>query len=887
MVERIDLRTRFSKTFEAIDGSSGYAQTYMHAIHFWAEDQWKDISNTFVLDPNQSDVYRNEANEFTINVPTSAQAAESLGTLDTILKLTDGSAITTISADHIDLGQGAEVADNIATFVTQNGESFHIYADHEGANLYQTIQYDELADIAFTIRTESPLEVMDDGSLLIKDGEKEWLFGTVLELLALDNRSATTPNTVLTWHVEQESASTYRLSIQTDRSIQQAFDQEGTIVLNTILQHRESTSNRANQSTIEDAYIQQGYPTIATWNQFNMYVGKDNWYGKAVTRIYIKFDMPSLPEGTTITAAQARMYQYTTEGSSNYRLYHCRVTQDWYNSTSRNYLTWNNPASHSQSTCVQTPYTSRSTGWKYFDILTPVNAWYNGTSNHGLRFSMDGESNPATLFHAKNCSTQCGNGTTRPYMYITYSYGPSMYVNGGINISPSNTVASGTSVIASFQAKNNGGATYSGQVSVSNSSSPAFTPMSVSIGAGSTYNYVNSKTFTTNGSYTLCAQYLNNSSWTTLPTTGGGQNCQTVNVVDPADVQLSTGLVVSPNEVPHTGGLINATFTVQNLGQATASEKFRARVVGGTATFNESSTQSIPQNGTYTYSANATFDTTGTYEVIAEHYVDGAWTAIIGDSNDYIRVLAEPPPQEEEALGAPPHTGNAGEPVNTATGNYYYNIQDMADPSAGLPLFVSRWYNAITADTAVGPFGCGSSWMYSTSIEWRSDKSAVVRMGDGHAIYFLGSIDPNNPTDMSGMYANQDANDIADLERFGNGTANLTLADGTLYTFDVNGRISLITTPYPASLTFDYTNNLLTKITHSNGRIYDITYTSSGGHDVISMISSSGGRSVSYQYDTDCNLIQVTRPDASTLTYVYDSNHRMTEGYDARGKPVR
>ena len=63
--------------------------------------------------------------------------------------------------------------------------------------------------------------------------------------------------------------------------------------------------------------------------------------------------------------------------------------------------------------------------------------------------------------------------------------------------------------------------------------------------------------------------------------------------------------------------------------------------------------------------------------------------------------------------GNPNPTGSekAADPVNLATGNYYYEHTEFSIPSRGMPVEFKRYYNS--QDDYDGPFGIGTSHSYN------------------------------------------------------------------------------------------------------------------------------------------------------------------------------
>jgi len=454
-------------------------------------------------------------------------------------------------------------------------------------------------------------------------------------------------------------------------------------------------------------------------------------------------------------------------------------------------------------------------------------------------------------------------------------------LTNGISLNPA-TQGAGKSVTATFTVKNHqAGETANLQLRVLASKSGitvAFDTQSCTLAPDAECTYNQSKVFAETGSYNTCAQMQIGGTWQNIPALSGAQSCRTLNIVQPADVQLTSNLVVSPSELPPTGGNASATFSVENGGELGTTERFRAHATSGSVTFAETSDVSLVPGASFVYSDTKHFSDVGVYEIIAEHRVNGNWEALIGNGSDFVRVKAPPPPPDLVHQGFAPTCGRAGEPVNTATGNYYSDFTDMSEATPGLTLDVTRWYNTLSAPDFEGPFGYGTSWTYDMSVTWRADKTAVVRMPDGHHAYYVGQVDPQTPVDMADTYMGQDK-DIGTLVRATDGTAILTLPDQTSYHFETTGHLERVSHPFPATIQVIYSGDDPIQIAHSAGITYTLAY--SGAY--ISQIAASNGRVVSYTYTPAGDLETVTLPDGAIYTYAYDDDHHLTATADPNG----
>jgi photosystem II stability/assembly factor-like uncharacterized protein len=80
-------------------------------------------------------------------------------------------------------------------------------------------------------------------------------------------------------------------------------------------------------------------------------------------------------------------------------------------------------------------------------------------------------------------------------------------------------------------------------------------------------------------------------------------------------------------------------------------------------------------------------------------------------------------------MGLCPTVAQCGDPVNTSTGNFAHQQQDLAIPGPGASLSVQRTYNSL--DTYVGPLGEGWSFSYDMRLTSMAPKVVEMKVEDG------------------------------------------------------------------------------------------------------------------------------------------------------------
>ena len=158
-------------------------------------------------------------------------------------------------------------------------------------------------------------------------------------------------------------------------------------------------------SDIEDSFVSSQSPETNYSTSSYLVVGKHQNF--ATTRSFIKFQLPDLPQGATITSAKISLYQYYN--STNQVIVDIRpVNNSWKAKT----INWNNKPSVGSSISnkrVDKP------SWNDFFITNLVKGWYSGEANHGVVIQFRDETQPTKIFYSND------HPTLKPKLTITYS----------------------------------------------------------------------------------------------------------------------------------------------------------------------------------------------------------------------------------------------------------------------------------------------------------------------------------------------------------------------------------------------------------------------------------------------------------------------------------
>jgi RHS repeat-associated protein len=255
--------------------------------------------------------------------------------------------------------------------------------------------------------------------------------------------------------------------------------------------------------------------------------------------------------------------------------------------------------------------------------------------------------------------------------------------------------------------------------------------------------------------------------------------------------------------------------------------------------------------------------------------VNARYPTLKGETDAFVTKIAsnDPPPSVILGpVGGPSNpTGVAAEPVNTATGNYYYQHTDLTLPGRGVGFALTRTYNA--QDGMDGPFGRGWTHSYQVRLTENPDGSVVIRHGDGHTSFY----DPNG----DGTYRSRYAGVYERLVKQSATDFLLTAKDQTSRAF-ANGDLTQLSDRNGNVLSFGYDGSgHLTSITDSVGRLVTLSYDANGR---LLQLSDPLGRTAQYAYDANGDLVSDTDPTGGLQHYSYDANRRLVRITNRRGQ---
>ena len=203
-----------------------------------------------------------------------------------------------------------------------------------------------------------------------------------------------------------------------------------------------------------------------------------------------------------------------------------------------------------------------------------------------------------------------------------------------------------------------------------------------------------------------------------------------------------------------------------------------------------------------------------------------------------------------------------GQPVNSATGNFWHTFNDLSVPGRGIPLQYRRTYNSL-ADNENSRLGYGWTDSYNIYI---ITGTTVYSLYEGN-----GSVAPFPITNT--QYSRVEAS----LLRNPDGTFVVTTTHGLdRYYFTSAGKLSQMANRngYTTTLSYD-TNGLLQSVTDPSSRQLTFSYTLTGTTQYLTGVTDPAGHTVSFGYDNSGNLQTATDVGGNRTGFTYDGSHRL------------
>ena len=218
-----------------------------------------------------------------------------------------------------------------------------------------------------------------------------------------------------------------------------------------------------------------------------------------------------------------------------------------------------------------------------------------------------------------------------------------------------------------------------------------------------------------------------------------------------------------------------------------------------------------------------------------------------------------------------------GDPVNSATGDYFESQTDLAISGRGPGLQMTRTYSSLAAKANESSV-LGRGWAFSYGMRLSVDPEkgiATITNVNGSKTQF----DPGK----SGSFV-APPRVLAKLVKNGDGTYTYTVKAQTIYTFDATGKLTSIADLNGNKTTLAYNaSGQLQTVTDSSGRTFTFAYHATGK---LASVTDSTGRKVSYAFNAAGLLEDVTNVRGGHSKYTYDPAGLLLTHKDARENTV-
>ncbi|GGZ03478.1 DNRLRE domain-containing protein [Streptomyces poonensis] len=417
-IEVTSERTATSTTYALPSGELQTA-TYAGPIRQEVDGTWQDIDTTL------SD--------------TGAALEPEVAAADIAVSDGGDTALASVAKGATSFGLGWEsklptptVRDDTASYALGDGQTLTVTALSQGFS--QNVVLDSAPAQEPTYRIPLTLKglklsVADSGHLLLKDA---------------DGKLVAEAPAPMMWDSSQDDASgesRYQAKVAT--KVETADDGAQTLVLTPDADYFEqdltypvTVDPTSTLAATTDTWVATNY----TDSQVSSTELKSGTYDAGTTkaRSYLKFDVSAF-KGKHITDTNLALYSYysSTCATSGAGTQIRRITSSWSSSD----ITWpDQPSTTTTGAVTNTAAKGYSdadcpAGTMNFDIDAIVQAWADGSANHGLRIASADETDSLTWRRFRSANHVSGDGSTEPHLTVTYNSYPA--VPSALAVSPS------------------------------------------------------------------------------------------------------------------------------------------------------------------------------------------------------------------------------------------------------------------------------------------------------------------------------------------------------------------------------------------------------------------------------------------------------------------
>ncbi len=252
-------------------------------------------------------------------------------------------------------------------------------------------------------------------------------------------------------------------------------------------------------------------------------------------------------------------------------------------------------------------------------------------------------------------------------------------------------------------------------------------------------------------------------------------------------------------------------------------------------------------------------------------------------------------------FGCGNYQGWAGDPINTASGNFHYENKDISVEALGGPIYFNRSYNAQSVGVYTGSLGAGWTHNYdvylvpgtSTDVTRLPGESGtvIIKGLQGSLYRFFDSGITAAGTITYDAFPGVWATLTRTLDAAGAITYVAQSRDRSTYIFTATNQNSiarLVSLQEPVNhraLTLSYEDDRLTRVSDAGGQRYlNLSYDSQGK---LVQVADPLSRTVDYTYNITGDLATVTDTRGFTWTHTYTGEHKLSDIVDPLGNLVK
>lgn len=449
-----ELRTENTKHYRHEDGTYT-AAVYPEPVHYMdSTGMWKDIDNTLSLNSKKKSVsgkatYTPAASSLDIRIPqdfadnqmltigkdgyTVGMRIKDSGNSATVSRSSSAteSKISSAKAEIDNDFESIEIVNELSTSNISISNDFAVEsANKEKMKLEKkvsAVNYNDIFDGADLQYVITPSKIKEN--IIVTEKQDSYVYQFELDLDGLIAVPQDNGSIKLYENLEDDEAmftieTPYMFDANEETSFDVTMSLNGNILTVTASSEWINDESRVfpitidptfstGSSTFYDATVGYGTPLLNYESYKYLYAGNGIL---SLRRTYIKFDLPTIPDGSVVTKSELKLLQYDIDvGNEDLYLYAVDLTGQ--STWSEGSITWNNQPLSKSKNGPQDDYTIKKIDYRsfikadgnqeyVFNLTKAVKNWYEGSTNNGIMISSSNETkNSQTTLYSSDHST--------------------------------------------------------------------------------------------------------------------------------------------------------------------------------------------------------------------------------------------------------------------------------------------------------------------------------------------------------------------------------------------------------------------------------------------------------------------------------------------------